>query len=371
MYGQWTGPYSGTNAGILVLELDDAGDHYDGTVYAATNDPALPTIVGAIWNAPKDKHKFKLKIPLGMINRYNGFIIGRDVLAHDFPQTNWPDNADSDWTVESDKILINWLTNIGTTGSAAITRYQRDDTSKLEAIASIKSWSQFKEYVNQLKPYEFAFRGQEDSTWPLRTSFHRTRRASMRVFAERDVNALHRYLSGLTSHRFNLNDPMEFAAFLNLVQHHGYPTPLLDWTYSPFIAAYFAFRYLTHKSVTEERRVRILVFNKKQWDRSFERALGLAVPFRHITVLEPLAINNPRVVPQQSISMVTNVENIELHISEREKRAGNVYLQAIDLPVLQRGEVMRELDLMGINAGSLFPGLDGACQQLKERFFEL
>jgi hypothetical protein len=33
--------------------------------------------------------------------------------------------------------------------------------------------------------------------------------------------------------------------------------------------------------------------------------------------------------------------------------------------------VMRELDLMGINAGSLFPGLDGACQQLKERFFEL
>jgi hypothetical protein len=30
---------------------------------------------------------------------------------------------------------------------------------------------------------------------------------------------------------------------------------------------------------------------------------------------------------------------------------------------------MRELDLMGINAGSLFLELDGACQQLKERFF--
>ena len=46
-------------------------------------------------------------------------------------------------------------------------------------------------------------------------------------------------------------------------------------------------------------------------------------------------------------------------------------MQAIDLPATERREVMRELGLMGINAGSLFPGLDGACQQLKERFFEL
>jgi hypothetical protein len=32
---------------------------------------------------------------------------------------------------------------------------------------------------------------------------------------------------------------------------------------------------------------------------------------------------------------------------------------------------MQELALMGITAGSLFPGLDGACLQLKERFFDL
>ena len=32
---------------------------------------------------------------------------------------------------------------------------------------------------------------------------------------------------------------------------------------------------------------------------------------------------------------------------------------------------MKELALMGINAGSLFPGLDGACEQLKERYFGL
>jgi hypothetical protein len=34
-------------------------------------------------------------------------------------------------------------------------------------------------------------------------------------------------------------------------------------------------------------------------------------------------------------------------------------------------DVMQDLALMGITAGALFPGLDGACLQLKERFFDL
>lgn len=30
---------------------------------------------------------------------------------------------------------------------------------------------------------------------------------------------------------------------------------------------------------------------------------------------------------------------------------------------------MRELAIMGVTAGSLFPGLDGACRSLAERWF--
>ena len=45
------------------------------------------------------------------------------------------------------------------------------------------------------------------------------------------------------------------------------------------------------------------------------------------------------------------------------------FLRIIDLPVNERPIIMRELSVMGITAGSLFPGLDGACEELRERLF--
>ncbi|MBS4082397.1 MAG: hypothetical protein KGZ73_02495 [Rhizobiales bacterium] len=84
-----------------------------------------------------------------------------------------------------------------------------------------------------------------------------------------------------------------------------------------------------------------------------------------------MAFNNSRLVPQQAISSVTNVDDIEGYIFTRELQQGKKYLQVIDLPVSIRKGVMQELSLMGITAGSLFPGLDGACEQLRERYFDL
>jgi hypothetical protein len=73
-------------------------------------------------------------------------------------------------------------------------------------------------------------------------------------------------------------------------------------------------------------------------------------------------------IPQQAASTVTSVDDIESYIRNRETDKKK-YLQAIDLPVRERKRVVRELGYMGITAGSLFPGLDGACEELKERNF--
>jgi hypothetical protein len=186
-----------------------------------------------------------------------------------------------------------------------------------------------------------------------------------------DVPALHRHLSGLTTHRFNLYDPLDYAAFLNLVQHHGYPTPILDWTHSPFVAAYFAFKDLRTKNAEPDQKVRILILDARVWNANYEHAPVLMPGFLHMTMLQPLTTDNPRVLPQQSISSVTNVDDLETYAAQIEKRDKKSYFSAIDLHVDEQRTVMQELALMGITAGSLFPGLDGACLQLKERFFDL
>ena len=63
-------------------------------------------------------------------------------------------------------------------------------------------------------------------------------------------------------------------------------------------------------------------------------------------------------MPQQSVSSVTNVDDIETYIRSLQTPEQQ-YLQIIDLPVKERSMVMKELSVMGITAGSLFPGRVG------------
>jgi hypothetical protein len=173
---------------------------------------------------------------------------------------------------------------------------------------------------------------------------------------------------------FNLQIPDENGAFLNLIQHHGYPTPLLDWTYSPYVAAFFAFRDISNKKAAiadRHEKVRIHVFNQEQWRKDLNQILFLVAPRLHVSIGEFIAIENERMIPQQAASTITNVDDIEAYIHSVQQGNGKSYLSAIDLPISDRRQVVRDLSYMGITAGSLFPGLDGACEELTERNFEI
>jgi hypothetical protein len=370
MNGQWIGSYAGTNSGLLVADLDEVDDHYEGFVYAFDNNAALP-IMGGVLNVPKGTSEVTLRIPLSPLDRASGDLISPEAFPKRYPGVQSPKYADSEWKIASTTIAITWTTDIGTHATGEVSKSEAGERSQLTPLREATTWGEFKEYVSTLEPYRCVFRGQENSTWRLRTAFHRTGRAALLRYMHQDVSVLHRHLSGLTAHRFNLSDAFDYAAFLNLAQHHGYPTPFLDWTYSPFIGAYFAYKNIRSARLQPDQRVRILILDRKQWLNDFERSVALAPAFLHISIIEPLAINNPRVVPQQSVSTATNIDDLEAYIKRLEESRGRVYLRAIDLPARDRRAVMSDLGLMGISAGALLPGLDGACEQLKERFFDL
>jgi hypothetical protein len=167
--------------------------------------------------------------------------------------------------------------------------------------------------------------------------------------------------------------PDEYGALLNLIQHHGYPTPILDWTYSPYVAAFFAYRGISNEEAAKAdpaAKVRIHVLDQARWKSRQLPFLILAPSELHFSIYHFLAIENERMIPQQAASTVTNVDDTEEFIKSKETD-DTPFLSAIDLPVSERRKVVRELGYMGITAGSLFPGLDGACEELIERNFEI
>lgn len=370
MHGQWLGSYSGVDpSGTVTVELDDLGDHYEGMAYIYPgNYPAYPAIGGMVTTVDKSD-QFSLQIGVDPIDMGHGVLESWDSIKHKYPKVTLAPTIETRWYFERESgvLFIEFDSASGGSGKAILSRRDAGRPSTRKPLESIKSWDEFKKYALTLDPRRYVFRGQESSEWRLRTYFHRCGRANLFKFVNLDINQLHANLSSLTAHHFNLRDDIENAAFYSLVQHHGYPTPLLDWTRSPFIAAYFSFR----NKRSEGEFARIFVFDQREWVKDFVRSQLIATALPHFSFLTPLAINNSRMVPQQALSTVANVDDIEEFIAFNEKNKKKTYLEVIDLSVSERPQIMQELAMMGITAGSMFPGLDGACEQLKERNFNL
>ena len=367
MEGQWIGAADGTNSGLVVVDLDDMGSHFAGHAYLFETDPNAPSTLARLRTADVQTHQKLKNCSLVALHPRAPLVLSQDDLKRDFSEIEFPSLADISLELTSDGLVGEWRTNIGTEGRATLQPSQAGAKSKLKTVPGVSNWSEFKSFALDLPPRQYIFRGQ-DCCKRLRTSFHRTRRKDLVSYLNIDLPNAHHVLTARTRHLFNLSNPVENGAFLNLLQHHGYPTPLLDWSYSPFVAAFFAYRFRRSREA-DDQKVRILIFDRDAWEGDFQQTQAVAFARPHFSLMEALTIENLRAMPQQSISSVTNLDDIETFLLEHHEHKKVEYLRAIDLPFSDRRKVMEELSLMGITAGSLFPGLDGACEELRGRYF--
>jgi hypothetical protein len=363
--GQWIGYADGTNTGLAIVELDDCGDHLSGHAYLFEG-PEIPGSLVPIRIANSSSN-ISFEAPVYPFDTRRSRVVGRHELNEFFPDYVFPSKVELSLELKRGSMLASWKTDLETAGRSKLKGSNAHKKSKYVANTEIKNWNDFKHRVSTIEPHKFMFRGQS-VTARLRTSFHRTRRRDLLTFLNADIPQAHRVLTGQTKHVFRLNDPQENGAFWNLLQHHGFPTPLLDWTLSPFVAAFFAYRFGSKRESRDEN-IRIFMFDRAQWEADFPQLQSATLLPPHFSILEALTIENSRALPQQALSSVTNIDDIEDYIARKEQESGNKYLDVIDLPFSERRQVMRELSLMGITAGSLLPGLDGACEELRGRFF--
>ena len=104
---------------------------------------------------------------------------------------------------------------------------------------TVNSWTEAKVLFDEIDQH-YIFRGQSNSEWLLRTSIERTSFFAKSYHVEKDF--VRDFQRGAFTYANNIPLPKDddYLSWLSLMQHHGAPTRILDFSFSPFIAAFFA-----------------------------------------------------------------------------------------------------------------------------------
>lgn len=365
MRGQWLGSYTGNHAGRIMVNIDEVDDHFEGIAYLKPSTNNIPASVAYFGTQNKIEEQ-TVTAYVNPVHPHTGIQCEWESIKSLYEGVEHSPQVSINLKVEGNRLHVNTITGVGIPYAAVLEKPLENGKSKIQGQQM--SWDDFKSRISSLSESGFLFRGQQ-KPWSLCTSFHRRGRFRMSEFISKDVKLLYQRLSAVTSHFFDLAVPEQNGAFFNLLQHHGYPTPLLDWSYSPYVAAFFAFRDRPIDYSGDEV-VRIYIFKNKEWQNRYQQIFNLDPPFPHLSVSEFIAIGNPRLVPQQAVTTATNLYDIESYVIEKETETGERFLDAIDIPANEREVAMRDLRFMGITAGSMFPSIDGICEELRERNFD-
>jgi hypothetical protein len=369
--GQWWGRITGDLTGTLRLELEDRGFGYVGHAFLFYRPedqmpagfrfqlafPKTPPFV-----APTGTYYLH---PPGGPMTFGERQVAEQMIAERFGEP-MPPGVTVELVPQGRRLKVNWTTADGQLNSTLVSPSNINSKSKLVTRTDLDTWPEFRAWAVAQVPRKYIFRGQSKPA-KLATLFHRSWRKDLTRWVDQDVPALFGAVVGQVSYPLQLGRNDHNAVIWALLQHHGYPTPLLDWTFSPFVAAYFAFERAQEKQRTKPR---IFIFDKEAWEAKYGQMNFFAdASPPHLTVLEIPVLANPRAAPQQALSTVTNVSDIEAFVREREQEDGRTYLTVCDLPPASKADIMRELEIMGITYGSLFPGIDGICRDMRNRLF--
>ncbi|HKP54627.1 MAG TPA: FRG domain-containing protein [Chloroflexia bacterium] len=227
----------------------------------------------------------------------------------------------------------------------------------------------------------YAFRGMQDARFDLTTSLVRLGGDYPRH--EDDL------LRNFRKYAYDKGEAMGTSIWnwLALAQHHGLPTRLLDWTYSPYVALHFVTAELemydrdgivwcvdysqSNKLLPDRLRV---ILERDETNIFTAETLQEAAPTleafdslsqsNFVIFLEPPSLD-ARIVNQYALFslMSTPTEHLDGWLAERP----HLYRRLI-IPAALKWEIRDKLDQANITERVLFPGLDGLSSWLRRYY---
>lgn len=232
----------------------------------------------------------------------------------------------------------------------------------------LRSWNEFKLWAGeQRRKGEFEnFRGHGSNQFPLSSTLHRNGRARLERFCYDTIPRFQGLAEAILDMRFERGDADDFSVILGLAQHHGLPTPLLDWTASPYVAAFFAFSDALENMQSRPEHTHVRIFGlSKEVSKHAPAQVTLTSAGLNISYLSISPRKNPRLLAQQGRFLLTNVVDLEGMLCSIEKKISAQLVAAVDIPIKFAVEALEDLYYMGLSGATMFPGLDGVCRMMK------
>ncbi len=209
------------------------------------------------------------------------------------------------------------------------------------------------------------YRGVDASYYPLESTLDRIQKKMSFSEYRRIMKCAHKHVATCTGKKWNLVEDIDQAVakgceiidlgklqlpssdyeFMAYLRQNGFPSPLIDWTRSPYIAAYFAFRDSSYTAKSVSIYVHMGELSYGQQSR--------------VWILGPtVATDRKHYLQQSEYSICLREEHGEMHFAKHEDVKEDVeerdVLIKYIVPMSERQKVLRKLDAMNITAYSLF-----------------
>ncbi len=261
----------------------------------------------------------------------------------------------------------------------------------------LQSFDEFRRFADELRrehPEGLLFRGQADSSWPLWTTLERSPEPpSLRRYYAL-ISRMRAEIVSATGVDWTLPGVEDLVAkieayeplsldltrgdlpgfdYLGYLRQHGFPSPLLDWTRSPFIAAFFAFR----ERRSTDRAIFVFLKAPSQWthhgnDEPDIVDLGWRVGRhkRHFLQRSAYTICLQYGVERKEWDFASH-EDAFVDADDPERIGTQDFRWKVTLPNDLRLQVLRELDEHNLNAFSLFATDEALMETLETREIDL
>ncbi len=251
-------------------------------------------------------------------------------------------------------------------------------------IIELNSWSDFEKIAKErlLRETDTMFggwvfyRGVPDATWRLETTLERAtgKNLQMRNYYSM-IQRIHPVIETFTNQKWELPNYKDYITalmkrpagfnvppyvYMTYLRHFGFPSPLLDWSMSPYVAAFFAFREVSRTAESVAIYSMSRMYHDDQASISDEAFIFSA---------NTSPTNNKRHQLQQSMYTVC-LQTIDdeicfaSHEDPRIDRNGPDIVKYV-LPASERLIVLKTLHAYNINSYSLF----GSEESLLEYLF--